>query len=152
MEIGRNPVIKHQIQPEYGDEQADAGRECQTVSRDQILRRERGQGKISFPCSALTTSAIGNLIRLIHDYSTCYVCNNTYIHSNKFCIKFYALTTFLYKNSCTNFVPPSYHLFHVERRGTVYPVLAVCIFVLEFHFLPCSYFLYFSTLFTVIIV
>ena len=25
--IGRNPVSKHQIQPEYGDEQADAGRD-----------------------------------------------------------------------------------------------------------------------------
>ena len=25
-EIGRNPVSKHQIRPEYGDEQADAGR------------------------------------------------------------------------------------------------------------------------------
>ena len=25
-ELGRNPVSKHQIQPEYGDEQADAGR------------------------------------------------------------------------------------------------------------------------------
>ena len=24
-ELGRNPVSKHQIQPEYGDEQADAG-------------------------------------------------------------------------------------------------------------------------------
>ena len=24
-ELGRNPVNKHQIQPEYGDEQADAG-------------------------------------------------------------------------------------------------------------------------------
>ena len=24
-EIGRNPVSKHWIQPEYGDEQADAG-------------------------------------------------------------------------------------------------------------------------------
>ena len=29
-EIGRNPVSKHQIQPEYGDEQADAGRDCRT--------------------------------------------------------------------------------------------------------------------------
>ena len=29
-EHGRNPVSKHQIQPEYGDEQADAGRDCQT--------------------------------------------------------------------------------------------------------------------------
>ena len=26
-EIGRNPVSKHQIQPEYRDEQADAGRD-----------------------------------------------------------------------------------------------------------------------------
>ena len=25
-EFGRNPVSKHHIQPEYGDEQADAGR------------------------------------------------------------------------------------------------------------------------------
>ena len=29
-EIGRNPVSKHQIQPEYEDDQADAGRDCQT--------------------------------------------------------------------------------------------------------------------------
>ena len=26
-ELGRNPVSKHQIQPEYGDEQADARRD-----------------------------------------------------------------------------------------------------------------------------
>ena len=26
-ELGRNPVSKHQIQPENGDEQADAGRD-----------------------------------------------------------------------------------------------------------------------------
>ena len=29
-ELGRNPVSKHQIQPEYGDEQADAGRGSRT--------------------------------------------------------------------------------------------------------------------------
>ena len=29
-EVGRNPVSKHQIQPEYGSEQADAGRDCRT--------------------------------------------------------------------------------------------------------------------------
>ena len=29
-EIGRNPVSRHQIQPEYGNEQADAGRDCPT--------------------------------------------------------------------------------------------------------------------------
>ena len=26
-ELGRNPGSKHQIQPEYGDDQADAGRD-----------------------------------------------------------------------------------------------------------------------------
>ena len=51
-ELGRNPVSKHQIQPEYGDEQADAGRDCKPVSRDQILRHAREQGNIIFPCSA----------------------------------------------------------------------------------------------------
>ena len=29
-ELGRNPVGKHQIQPEYGDGQAAAGRDGQT--------------------------------------------------------------------------------------------------------------------------
>ena len=29
-ELGKNPVSKHQIQPEYGDEQANTGRDCQT--------------------------------------------------------------------------------------------------------------------------
>ena len=27
VELERNPVSKHQIQPEYGDDQADAGRD-----------------------------------------------------------------------------------------------------------------------------
>ena len=35
-ELGRNLVSFHQIQPEYGDEQAGAGRDCRTVSRGQI--------------------------------------------------------------------------------------------------------------------
>ena len=52
-EIGRNPVCKHQIQPEYGDEQAlTRDRTAELVSRDQIIRRERGQGNFHFPCSA----------------------------------------------------------------------------------------------------
>ena len=29
-EIGRNPVSKHQVQPEYRDEQADSGQNCRT--------------------------------------------------------------------------------------------------------------------------
>ena len=64
-ELGRNPVSKYQIQPEYGDEQADAGRTAEPISRDQILRHARGQGNIIFPVQ-LTTSRIGNLTRLIH--------------------------------------------------------------------------------------
>ena len=44
----RNDIVYHiyQIQPQYGDEQADAGRDCR------ILRRERGRGNIHFSCSA----------------------------------------------------------------------------------------------------
>ena len=49
-ELGRNSVSKHQIQPEYGDEQADAGWDCRTRLARPILRRKRGQGKIIFPC------------------------------------------------------------------------------------------------------
>ena len=49
-EIGRNPVSKHQIQSEYGDEQAAAN-----ADREILI----------FPLQ-LTTSRIGNLSRLIH--------------------------------------------------------------------------------------
>ena len=37
---------------------------AEPVSRDQTLRRERGQGNINFPVQ-LATSRIGNLTRLI---------------------------------------------------------------------------------------
>ena len=40
------------------------------LSRDQILRRERGKGKIHFPVQ-LTTSRIGNLTRLILTLAIC---------------------------------------------------------------------------------
>ena len=47
-EIGRNPVYKHQIQPEYGDEQADAGRDCRTrLTRPNSQARTR-TGQYSF--------------------------------------------------------------------------------------------------------
>ena len=67
-ELGRNPVSKHQIQPEYGAEQVDAERDCRTVSRDQTLRRRTGSGK----------SRIGNLTRLILTLAICD--DHTYIH------------------------------------------------------------------------
>ena len=75
-ELGKNLVIsKHQIQPEYGDEQADAGRDCRTrLSRDQILRRERGQGNINFPCSA---DHVQDWQHYPVDPRSCYMCDNT---------------------------------------------------------------------------
>ena len=52
-EVGKNPVCKHQIQP-VSMEMSRLTRDgtVEPVSRDQILRRERGQGNINFPCSA----------------------------------------------------------------------------------------------------
>ena len=52
-ELGRNPVSRHRIQPEYG-EMSRLARDgtAEPVSRDQILRHARGQGDIIFPCSA----------------------------------------------------------------------------------------------------
>ena len=47
-ELGRNPVSKHQIQPEYGDEQADAGRDCRNrLARPNSQARTR-TGEYSF--------------------------------------------------------------------------------------------------------
>ena len=79
VELGRNPVSKHQIQPEYGNEQADAGRDCPTrFARYQILWRERGQENVFLPIQ-LSTSRISNLTRLIHILAMC-VTIHTYIH------------------------------------------------------------------------
>ena len=76
-ELGRNPVSKHRIQPEYGDLTRDGTAE--SVPRDQILRHARGQGNIHFLCSA-DHSRIGNLTRLIH--TKIYVMTiDTYIHT-----------------------------------------------------------------------
>ena len=51
-EIGRNPVSKHQIQPEDGDEQADAGRDCRTRLARPNSRARTGTEEYSFSCSA----------------------------------------------------------------------------------------------------
>ena len=54
--IERNPVSKHQIQPEYGDEQADSGRNYRTRFARPIHQAQTGTGinsfsLFSFPCS-----------------------------------------------------------------------------------------------------
>ena len=47
-ELVRNPVSKHQIQPDYGDEQADAGRDCRTRLAGPHSQAQTGTGKYSF--------------------------------------------------------------------------------------------------------
>ena len=47
-ELGRNPTSKHQIQPEYGDEQADAGRDCRTRLARPNPQARTGTGKYYF--------------------------------------------------------------------------------------------------------
>ena len=44
-EIGRDPVSKHQIQPEYGDEKADAGRYYRTRIARPNSQARTGTGK-----------------------------------------------------------------------------------------------------------
>ena len=63
-EIGRIPVSKHQIQPEYGDEQADAGRDCRTRLARPNSHAQTETGKYSFFPVQLTTSRVDNLTRL----------------------------------------------------------------------------------------
>ena len=48
-ELGRNPVSKHQIQPDYGDEQAGTGRDCRTrLAKPNFQARTRtGQYHVS---------------------------------------------------------------------------------------------------------
>ena len=70
-EVGRNPVSKHQIQPDCEIEQADAGRDCRTR-----LTRPNSQVLI-FPVW-LTTSRIGNLTLLILTLAICD--DHTYMH------------------------------------------------------------------------
>ena len=47
-ELGKNPVSKHQIQPEYGDEQADAGRDGWTRLARPNSQARTGTGECSF--------------------------------------------------------------------------------------------------------
>ena len=60
-EIGGNPVRRHHVQFEqlWKTNMLTRDGVVEPVSRDQIFRRERGQGTV-------TTSTIGNLTRLIY--------------------------------------------------------------------------------------
>ena len=82
-EIGRNPVSKHRFQPEYGDEQADAGRDYRTRLARPNFQARTGTVKYLFFPVQLTTSRIGNLTRLIHTLAICD--DHTYIHDTCCC-------------------------------------------------------------------
>ena len=79
-ELGRNPASKHQIQPEYGDEHVDAGRDCRTrpARPDSFpdTNADDREDVLIFPVQ-LTTSRVGNLTRLIHNLAI--TCDHTYI-------------------------------------------------------------------------
>ena len=51
---------------------------AETVSRDQILRHERGQGNINFPCSANHEQ---DWQPYPVDPYSCYMCDRAYIHT-----------------------------------------------------------------------
>ena len=87
-EYGRNPVSKHQVQPEY-IEMSRLMRDgtAEPVSRDQILRRGRGQGNIHiFPCSADHVLQDCNLTRLIHTLAICVTIHTYILSESKPCL------------------------------------------------------------------
>ena len=74
--LGRNPVIKHQIQPEYEDEQADAGRDGRLRLARPNSQARSAQGNIHFPCSADREQ---DWQPYPVDPYSCYMCYHTYI-------------------------------------------------------------------------
>ena len=78
-ELGRNLVSKHQIQPEYGDEQADAGRDCRIrLARSNSQARTADGEVFIFPVQ-LTT--VQDCQPYPVDPYFCYMCDHTYIHT-----------------------------------------------------------------------
>ena len=73
-ELERNPVSKHQIQLEYGMSRLARDGTAEPVSRDQILRREGGQGNFHFPCSADHEQ---DWQPYLVDPYPCYMCDHT---------------------------------------------------------------------------
>ena len=78
-----NTYLHTQSQPEYGDEQVDAGRDCRTrLARPDSQARTNGDREIFIFPVQLTTGRIGNLTRLI--LFLLYVMTiHTYIAENK---------------------------------------------------------------------
>ena len=70
-ELGRNPVSKHQISPEYGDAQADAGRDCRTRLARPNFSGANADREILIFSVQLATYRIGNLTGLVHTLAIC---------------------------------------------------------------------------------
>ena len=81
-ELGSNPVSKHKIRPEYGDEQADAGRSCRNRLARSISQARTWTGKYSFSCLADHKQ---DWQPYPVDRNSCYMCDHihTYIHNYK---------------------------------------------------------------------
>ena len=95
-EIGRNLVSKHQIQPEYGDEQADAGRDCRTrIVRPNSQARTR-TGKYKFFLLSRPRAGLATLTRLIHILAICVTTHN--IHT---CVSGRYAKTYYRVHMCT---------------------------------------------------
>ena len=77
-ELGRNPASKHHIQPENGDEQADARRDCRTrLARPNSQARTNADREIFiFPCSA---DHVQDWQPYPVDPYSFYMCDRTYI-------------------------------------------------------------------------
>ena len=73
-DLGRNPESKHQIQSELSMEMSRLTQDgtAEPVSRDQIIRRERGQGNIHYPCSA---DHVQDWQPYPVDLHSCYMCD-----------------------------------------------------------------------------
>ena len=107
--LGWNPVNKHQIQPAYGDKQADAGRGCRNPPREtKFLDAKRVQGKLIFLVE-LTTSSIGTCT-LATPISCQILYTNSISKENAFW-RFYASPTRAFKVLATR------ALRHVAGRG-----------------------------------
>ena len=70
-ELRRNSVSKHQIQPEYGDEQADGGTRLPNLSRETKFSGTNADREFFIFPVQLTTCWTGNLIWLIHTLAIC---------------------------------------------------------------------------------
>ena len=78
----REESLKHQIQSEYADEQADVGRDCRTrLARPKISGADADREISIFPVQ-LTTCRIGYLTRLIHTLAICVTIHTYFQHAH----------------------------------------------------------------------